>query len=305
MRGSSSATPAGVPAACRQHREFSASQPRPSHPNPLPQGEGSAQHLFLNNATMNISAPFIHRPIATLLLALGLLHHRRRRSPLPPRGTAAQRRHPHHRRHRRPTGGRPGDHGRQHCRTRSSVASAKSPALPRSPAPAALGSQPRIVIQFDIDRPIEGAANDVQAAINAAYSDLPSAICRPGPTTASSIPADAPILTLSMTSGHPQHAPRLYRRRRHYPRSAAEPDRRRRPGHHQRCRQARCPRPPQPRRACAPPGLEQPGRLHRHPQQPTSTAPIGDFSRGRLRSEGHPVLDGQISQADRLCRPGV
>ena len=31
-----------------------------------------------------------------------------------------------------------------------------------------------IVVQFDIDRDIDGAARDVQAAINAAITDLPS-----------------------------------------------------------------------------------------------------------------------------------
>ncbi len=56
-----------------------------------------------------------------------------------------------------------------------------------------------IVIQFDIDRDIEGAAHDVQAAINAATSDLPSDLPQ-RPYYRKINPADAPILTLALTS---------------------------------------------------------------------------------------------------------
>ena len=63
---------------------------------------------------------------------------------------------------------------------------------------SSLGST-SIVIQFDIDRPIEGAANDVQAAINAAYTDLPSDLPT-RPYYRKFNPAQAPILTLSLTS---------------------------------------------------------------------------------------------------------
>src|SRR3954469_16679270 len=53
-----------------------------------------------------------------------------------------------------------------------------------------------IVIQFDIDRNIEGAAHDVQGAINAAASDLPSDLPQ-RPFYRKINPADAPILTLA------------------------------------------------------------------------------------------------------------
>ena len=56
-----------------------------------------------------------------------------------------------------------------------------------------------IVIQFDIDREIEGAAHDVQAAINAATPDLPSDLPT-RPFYRKFNPADAPILTLALTS---------------------------------------------------------------------------------------------------------
>lgn len=58
----------------------------------------------------------------------------------------------------------------------------------------------RIVLQFALSRDIEGAARDVQAAINAARADLPTTL-RSNPTYRKVNPADAPILVLSLTSG--------------------------------------------------------------------------------------------------------
>ncbi len=56
-----------------------------------------------------------------------------------------------------------------------------------------------ISIQFDLDRNIDGAARDVQAAITAAASELP--INLPGPPTYRKVnPADAPIMIVAMTS---------------------------------------------------------------------------------------------------------
>src|SRR6266446_2239135 len=56
-----------------------------------------------------------------------------------------------------------------------------------------------ITLQFDLNRSVEGAARDVQAAINAAGPDLPINI--PGPPTYRKInPADSPIMILAMTS---------------------------------------------------------------------------------------------------------
>ncbi|HVC62985.1 MAG TPA: efflux RND transporter permease subunit [Acetobacteraceae bacterium] len=59
--------------------------------------------------------------------------------------------------------------------------------------------QCRIVLQFGLDRDINGAARDVQAAINAARADLPSSL-RSNPTYRKVNPADAPILILALTS---------------------------------------------------------------------------------------------------------
>src|SRR6204780_2150396 len=57
----------------------------------------------------------------------------------------------------------------------------------------------RITLQFGLDRDINGAARDVQAAINAARADLPASL-RSNPTYKKVNQADAPILILALTS---------------------------------------------------------------------------------------------------------
>ncbi|MEB7585627.1 multidrug efflux RND transporter permease subunit MdtC [Serratia rubidaea] len=63
---------------------------------------------------------------------------------------------------------------------------------------SSLGSS-RVILQFDLDRDINGAARDVQAAINAAQSLLPSGMpSRPSYRKVN--PSDAPIMILTLTS---------------------------------------------------------------------------------------------------------
>jgi len=57
----------------------------------------------------------------------------------------------------------------------------------------------RITLQFGLSRNIDGAARDVQAAINAARADLPTSL-RTNPTYRKVNPADAPIMVLALTS---------------------------------------------------------------------------------------------------------
>jgi len=57
----------------------------------------------------------------------------------------------------------------------------------------------RITLQFGLDRDINGAARDVQAAINAARADLPTSL-KSNPTYHKVNPADSPILILALTS---------------------------------------------------------------------------------------------------------
>ncbi len=59
--------------------------------------------------------------------------------------------------------------------------------------------QARITLQFDVSRNIDGAARDVQAAINAARADLPTNLPS-NPTYRKVNPADAPIMVLALTS---------------------------------------------------------------------------------------------------------
>jgi multidrug efflux pump len=57
----------------------------------------------------------------------------------------------------------------------------------------------QITLQFDLSRDIDAAAQDVQAGINAAGSTLPRTLPYP-PTYSKVNPADAPIMTLALTS---------------------------------------------------------------------------------------------------------
>jgi multidrug efflux pump len=57
-----------------------------------------------------------------------------------------------------------------------------------------------ITLQFGLNRDIDGAARDVEAAINAARADLPTAL-RSNPTYHKVNPADAPMMILALTSG--------------------------------------------------------------------------------------------------------
>ena len=57
----------------------------------------------------------------------------------------------------------------------------------------------RVTLQFGLNRDINGAARDVEAALNAAHADLPTAL-RLNPTYRKVNPADAPILIVALTS---------------------------------------------------------------------------------------------------------
>ena len=59
--------------------------------------------------------------------------------------------------------------------------------------------QTRITLQFGLNRNIDGAARDVEAAINAARADLPTAL-RSNPTYRKVNPADAPVMIIALTS---------------------------------------------------------------------------------------------------------
>ncbi len=148
---------------------------------------------------MNISAPFIHRPVATTLLTVAIAiagviaFQVLPVSPLPqvdfPTISSARA-----------------------CRERSAEIMASSVATPlerqfghiagvtEMTSSSSLGSD-RITIQFDLSRNIDGAARDVEAAINAARTYLPANL--PGnPTYRKVNPADAPIMIIGLDLGY-------------------------------------------------------------------------------------------------------
>ena len=57
----------------------------------------------------------------------------------------------------------------------------------------------QVTLQFDLDRDIDGASQDVQSAINAAASSLPRTLPYP-PLYSKVNPADVPVITLALTS---------------------------------------------------------------------------------------------------------
>jgi len=146
---------------------------------------------------MSLSTPFIHRPVATLLLTLalflagGVAYFLLPVAPLP-----------------------------QVDYPTISVSASLPGASPdtmaatvATPLERALGAiagvtemtsrstqgNTRVTLQFDLSRTVDGAARDVQAAINASRTLLPSGM--PGnPSYRKVNPADAPILILALTS---------------------------------------------------------------------------------------------------------
>src|SRR4051812_28700274 len=57
----------------------------------------------------------------------------------------------------------------------------------------------RVSLQFDLNRKIDSAAREVQAAINASRADLPATL-KSNPTYRKANPSDAPVLILALTS---------------------------------------------------------------------------------------------------------
>src|SRR6516165_10308742 len=146
---------------------------------------------------MNLSAPFIARPVATTLLTLGIAiagilgFLQLPVSPLPQVDfptIAVQAQLP----------------GASPDTVATSVASPLERRLGQIADVTQMSSssglgQSRIVLQFGLDRDIDGAARDVQAAMNAARADLPTDLPT-NPTYRKLNPADAPILILALTS---------------------------------------------------------------------------------------------------------
>ena len=146
---------------------------------------------------MNISEPFIRRPVGTSLLAAGVLllgavaYHFLPVAPLPKVdfptiSVSAQ------------------EPGVDPATAASSLAAplerrfAQIAGVTEITSVSSLGGS-YITIQFDLNRDINGAARDVQSAIDAASGELPSGLPQP-PSYRKANPSDAPIMVLAMTS---------------------------------------------------------------------------------------------------------
>jgi HAE1 family hydrophobic/amphiphilic exporter-1 len=145
----------------------------------------------------SISSPFIRYPIGTSLLMAGILFVGLVAYPLLPVAPLPQIDFPTIQVSASLPGGSPETMA-------SSVAQplerqlAQIPGISQMTSTSSLGST-AVTIQFDLSRSIDGAANDIQAAINAAGGQLPKNLPSP-PTYRKVNPADSPILLLSATS---------------------------------------------------------------------------------------------------------
>ncbi len=146
---------------------------------------------------MNISEPFIRRPVATTLLTLGLFLAGAVAFALLPVAPLPQLDFPTISIQANLPGASP-----------ETMAATVATPLERTlgriagvteiTSSSSLGTT-RVTLQFDLGRDIDGAARDVQAAINAARRLLPTGM--PGnPTYRKANPADAPIMILALTS---------------------------------------------------------------------------------------------------------
>jgi HAE1 family hydrophobic/amphiphilic exporter-1 len=144
-----------------------------------------------------VSAPFIRHPVATTLLMVAILLVGVVAYPLLPVAPLPQIDFPTIAVSASLPGASPGTMA-------SSVAQplerqiAQIPGVTQMTSTSSLGAT-AITVQFDLDRNIDAAANDIQGAINAASGQLPKIL--PGPPTYRKVnPSDAPILILSLTS---------------------------------------------------------------------------------------------------------
>ncbi len=149
-----------------------------------------------------------------------------------------------------------------------------------------------VVVQFDIDRDINGAARDVQAAINAAITDLPSDLPT-RPYYRKFNPADAPILQLGALIRHADHGADL-RRRGHHPGATPGAGGRRLAGHGERRGEAGGARAARSRPPCRRRSL-RPGRADR--DQGSQRAAADRLVPGSRLAPKSIGLNGQISQA--------
>jgi multidrug efflux pump len=146
---------------------------------------------------MSVSSPFIHRPVATSLLGIAVMLGGALGYWLLPVSALPQVDFPTIQVTTQLPGASPDT-------TSALVTAPLERQLGRIPSLSTMTSSSsyglsQITLQFDLNRDIDGAAQDVQAAINAAGSTLPRNLPYP-PTYSKVNPADAPVVTLALTS---------------------------------------------------------------------------------------------------------
>jgi multidrug efflux pump len=146
---------------------------------------------------VNLSAPFIRRPVATVLLTLGLAMAGIAAFFVLPVSPLPQVDYPTISVSANLSGASPDTMA-------SSVATPLERRLGVIPGVTEMTSQSntgsaRVTLQFDLNRNIDGAAREVQAAINAARADLPATL-RNNPTYRKQDPSAAPVIILALTS---------------------------------------------------------------------------------------------------------
>jgi len=153
--------------------------------------------IWISEMNESISSPFIRYPIGTSLLMAGILFVGLVAYPLLPVAPLPQVDFPTIQVSASLPGASPETMA-------SSVAQplerqlAQIPGIAQMTSTSSLGST-AVTIQFELNRNIDGAANDIQGAINAAGGQLPKNLPTP-PTYRKVNPADSPIMLLSATS---------------------------------------------------------------------------------------------------------
>ncbi len=163
--------------------------------DPVPDDDLKARNA--SSLQVNLSAPFIDRPVATTLLTIGLALAGAAAFRLLPVAPLPQVDFPTISVSASLPGASP-----------ETMAATVATPLERSlgriagvtemTSNSSLGSS-RVTLQFELNRDIDGAARDVQAALNAARSLLPTGLPS-NPTYRKVNPADAPIMILALTS---------------------------------------------------------------------------------------------------------
>lgn len=146
---------------------------------------------------MNLSTPFIRRPVATVLLTIGIAMAGIAAFFVLPVSPLPQVDYPTISVSANLSGASPDTMA-------SSVATPLERRLGTIPGVTEMTSQSstgsaRVTLQFDLNRNIDGAAREVQAAINAARSDLPATL-KSNPSYRKQNPSDAPVIILALTS---------------------------------------------------------------------------------------------------------